>query len=582
MARRHHQPNTDSDGRYDPTKDPTSEYYIDRGDTSDTSGQVHTSAEQTADQQEDGDNWLEQFINIFTRQGRVDSAYNQELSQQAQDLSTGLNTRTPPTIPAANYMSNPHPELKKMVTEKVDPGQVGTMGDTWIEAGNAMTRFQSGVATAINNSEADWQGQAGNSARTFMAGVGNWVGNAGQSAQLAGTQTNVQASAAAEAKRAMPEPVDFDVAAANRDLQSTTNPVEMMQKYSNYMTQYNAQQEAHQQAARVLTTYDGSLAGSTTMPAFAKPPQMNGGDGTTSVNTNKIDRTGTTNGLNPNGSTGAGGTGGTGGTGGGGGGSHVPTLPGGGTGGGGGNGSGGGSGTGGGSGAGGGGGIPVPGGGGSGGGGTDPSGGGGFPGGGTGGPGGGFPGGPGSGGVPIPGGGPGGSGGSNSNFPGGAPLPIGGLGGGPGGDFERGGGRFGVPGGRGFGPGGFGTPGTSGFGPGSGSGSGSGGFGSGSGSGSGYGGSGGSGAGGLGRGGVGSGGLGSGALAAEEAAAMRGGAGGAGAASRGGAGGMAGVPGGHGQGDEDEEHQRPSFLVEGDPDAVFGTDEMTAPPVIGE
>jgi hypothetical protein len=32
---------------------------------------------------------------------------------------------------------------------------------------------------------------------------------------------------------------------------------------------------------------------------------------------------------------------------------------------------------------------------------------------------------------------------------------------------------------------------------------------------------------------------------------------------------------------EDEEHQRPSYLVEPDPDSMFGTDEMTAPPVIG-
>jgi hypothetical protein len=37
-----------------------------------------------------------------------------------------------------------------------------------------------------------------------------------------------------------------------------------------------------------------------------------------------------------------------------------------------------------------------------------------------------------------------------------------------------------------------------------------------------------------------------------------------------------------GEGDEDDEHQRASYLVEGDPDAVFGTDQMTAPPVIGE
>src|ERR1700754_763908 len=101
MARRHHQPDTGSDGRYDPTKDPNSEYYIDRGATSDTRDQVHTNAEQTADQQEEGDGWLGQLINIFTRQGRVDSAYNQELSQQASELATGVNTRTPPTIAPA-------------------------------------------------------------------------------------------------------------------------------------------------------------------------------------------------------------------------------------------------------------------------------------------------------------------------------------------------------------------------------------------------------------------------------------------------------------------------------------------------
>jgi len=38
---------------------------------------------------------------------------------------------------------------------------------------------------------------------------------------------------------------------------------------------------------------------------------------------------------------------------------------------------------------------------------------------------------------------------------------------------------------------------------------------------------------------------------------------------------------GRGEGGEDEERQRPSYLVEPDPDSMFGTDEMTAPPVIG-
>ncbi|MGH3859197.1 MAG: hypothetical protein ACRDSQ_06230, partial [Actinokineospora sp.] len=64
----------------------------------------------------------------------------------------------------------------------------------------------------------------------------------------------------------------------------------------------------------------------------------------------------------------------------------------------------------------------------------------------------------------------------------------------------------------------------------------------------------------------------------------RGGAGGPGAgAGRGGAAGAGGMGGGgsRGQGDEDTEHTSPSYLVEADPDDVFGTDEITAPPVIG-
>lgn len=52
---------------------------------------------------------------------------------------------------------------------------------------------------------------------------------------------------------------------------------------------------------------------------------------------------------------------------------------------------------------------------------------------------------------------------------------------------------------------------------------------------------------------------------------------------RGGAG-PAGMPlgAGRGQGDEDEEHQRPEWLRGGDPDELFGTDVVTAPQTIGE
>ena len=126
---------------------------------------------------------------------------------------------------------------------------------------------------------------------------------------------------------------------------------------------------------------------------------------------------------------------------------------------------------------------------------------------------------------------------------------------------SRGGGRgFGPGGGRGFGPGGGGGMG----GPGS-SGGGSGGPGSG--------------ARGLGSG------FGPGGAAAAADGAARGGIGGPAGAPGGRGGGMGGggMGGGgrRGEGEDDTEHERPSFLVEPDPHETFGTDEVTAPPVIG-
>jgi hypothetical protein len=156
--------------------------------------------------------------------------------------------------------------------------------------------------------------------------------------------------------------------------------------------------------------------------------------------------------------------------------------------------------------------------------------------------------------TPVPSGQNPGQGG-NPALPGMLPPPGFGPGGGPGGMRPGGGsGSFGPRGSGGFGPGGSGGPGSTG-GPGAGRGPGAGGFGPGAG----------------------------GAAAAENAAA-RGGMG-AGAGGRGGFGGMGGMGGAHGnkgQGENDAEHERPSFLVEPDPHETFGSDEVTAPPVIGE
>ena len=64
--------------------------------------------------------------------------------------------------------------------------------------------------------------------------------------------------------------------------------------------------------------------------------------------------------------------------------------------------------------------------------------------------------------------------------------------------------------------------------------------------------------------------------AAQEAAAARA------AGGRGGQMGPMGAGGRQGEREDDDEHQRPDYLIEADPDAIFGTDQRTSPPVIGE
>jgi hypothetical protein len=540
-------------------------YDFHRRSTTRTGEQTRQDAENQVTNEVDQGSWLDWLIDKFNHGQRVQDTYTQDMNTRAQALAKGVDTREGPIMQCYNYMSTPHPQLKAMVTEDVDPDGVGAAGDQWIDAGNAMIRFQDGVAAAINNSEADWQGSAGNAARTFMAQVGGWVGDAGTSAQLAGTNTNLQAVALAEAKRTMPEPVDFDLDAANRDLQSTTNPLVFVSKLSSYQQQYDDQQAAHERAAGVVSMYDNSLASASTMPAFAAPPQMGGDTGQTTVARSQIERTdndvysntdtssrtptsdstplptgqtdvppthsgdpsGPGNPSDPGNPGNPGNRGNPGipsvpGDPGSPGNPGNPGIPG----------------------------LPPPGGGGSG------SGSGSGSGAGNGGttPSGDLPSLPGPGQFPTPGTSGGGSGSGGGQNPGlGTPLPIGGLPGPNAGDFERGAGR-GFGGGR--------VPGASG-------GFGSGGFGPGGSGGAG-------GPGGAGRGG-GVGGMGPGGALAAEGAALRGG----GAAGRGGVGGGM-VPGGkRGEDEEDDEHQRASYLVEGDPDAVFGTDEATAPPVIG-
>jgi hypothetical protein len=189
---------------------------------------------------------------------------------------SGADTRTAPVPGGTLYENVDHPTLKAMVTEEVDPDQVGALASAWQSTGARLTQFQDDVAGAINTSRGEWQGDAGDAARQFIADVGSWIGDAGRGAELASSQTAKQSEALAAARNAMPEPVPFDVDAANAELRRITDPVQLITRYAEHMQAYAAQQDAQRRAAQVVTSYDAALADTATMPAFAPPPAMAG------------------------------------------------------------------------------------------------------------------------------------------------------------------------------------------------------------------------------------------------------------------------------------------------------------------
>jgi hypothetical protein len=450
-------------------------------------------------------------LNNMIAQAKANTTANQQRTEQSQQLSQDVEFRSGLQPSDADYQGIDHAELQKMV-QSVNPSQVTGVSTSWTQLANAMATFGQQLGQAATKSGATWKGDAAESAYNFVSGLGTWSDQSGQAAQLAADQVYSQSSAAETAKNSMPEPIPFSWTDEMKSWASS-NPFNLVDNIDKSYQKQQESQDAHDQAAQVMSSYDNNLyTAASKAPAFNPPPTFDSSGGTSVGSiSGAIEGTATSSYNGAGGNIGA--SGGTGGTQGGqvSGGSSgslsgslstpavTPTLN-----------------------------SGVK-----------------------------------TGGSTTPGttsaqGYQPTSGDYTSSTTSGlgqtglgamGGMPMGGMGGGfGGGDGDEYSSKLG----RGGSGGGFGPGGSS-----SGSAASSGSAGAGAQSGARAGGAG-----------------------AAETAAGGSGRGAAGSAGRSGAGGMG--HGGKGQGGEDEEHERPSWLIEPDPDEIFGTSERTAPPVIGE
>ncbi|HEY4022701.1 MAG TPA: hypothetical protein VGM75_28675 [Pseudonocardiaceae bacterium] len=449
-------------------------------------------------------------------------AKQKALSSQAASQAAGLPTRNAPSDGNPNYHGMTSVQLSNGV-KGANAAPSHESSEAWNAIGNALVHVNQTLSSAASSASSGWQGAAAKNAMRFHTQVANWTNTTAAGAQVASVNLYNQSNAVSSAQTSMPAPYTYTMTQAYQDVSTAPDPVAAV---PNAMANLNKASENQQQSAQVATSYQQNLIQSSQkMPAMPPTPTFNAGNASGSARL-------------PGGSGGGAATG----SGSGGGAGFTPRL---------GSSSGANGSSGGGSGSGGGGKAILP------------------------------PGARGTG---------GGSGQSGSNLPGQNGGGLNTQGYNPSGPYSG-------PGGNGLtlggGPSGGGMP-IAAM-PMSGN---FGGYGGGGGSGGGYGTSGGASggsAGGLGRGsGFGPGGSGSSSSGSGSSSSSAGGRSSAGAASaedsaiesgaagtRGGAAGGMGAGRGGSKGQGDSEHKRAAYLVEADPDSIFGTDERTAPPVIG-
>jgi hypothetical protein len=176
--------------------------------------------------------------------------------------------------PTTNPRAQSHDALKAM-TDAAQPAGAQAVADGWtrLAAGfdEAVTLFD----RARHASEAGWTGPAADAMRAHLARVAHWSKAMGAHYQAAGTAIATQATAAESAKSAMPPPVPYDPAAMIRQARESGSLLQLAQLPFQLYAQKHKRDAAHEEAARVITERDRTMAhAATEIPPFEPPPAL--------------------------------------------------------------------------------------------------------------------------------------------------------------------------------------------------------------------------------------------------------------------------------------------------------------------
>jgi hypothetical protein len=264
---------------YDVTADSSSKFYVGPLQGSTPSGdQIRAEVTAQVDLEiAHEDNWFLKFVRQALRDAQIQQRYSEKIDGAGRQLVDGVETRQVDAPPHTVWENASHEQMDATIRQNADSATVAQASETWISLGNELTEHQSTMAGTITHSLSNWQGEAGDAARTHLAKIGQWLGTTAQGATLAGRQQEIHSQTLNETQKRMAAnpPVRFSAQEANARLQQINDPVEYAQQYAKDMAAYQAQKAAREQAARTMTQFDGTVGAAVTTPAFPSPPRLN-------------------------------------------------------------------------------------------------------------------------------------------------------------------------------------------------------------------------------------------------------------------------------------------------------------------
>ncbi|WP_406692421.1 PPE domain-containing protein [Saccharopolyspora sp. ID03-671] len=179
-------------------------------------------------------------------------------------------------VETQNWASRSHEELYDAVHIDNDPGRAGQLADEWTKLGREMAEAADRMSEKLRATEAGWQGEAADAARSAIQKLADWSRDAGESAGALAERMSEQGRIMEKAKAEMPEPVKTDdrklgltvaTAYAAGDLES------FVKAQDDIRVAEERSSNAHEQAVRVMTRMESSsreIDGDT--PRFERPP----------------------------------------------------------------------------------------------------------------------------------------------------------------------------------------------------------------------------------------------------------------------------------------------------------------------